>query len=225
MSPFKSLFKSSVGLDPPCSPSISGHSSHRLLSVLGFFPRLIARNIWIMCHVKNRSDNRDTATQAAHTSSRPLAPTSLPACLCVCVLRAYLPRICASDGAHVFMHSGRTGAACNSSPACRSKEHSRCSDVSARENKQNRGHFIQDRGTVKIRSGPSPPPPPKQGLRCAGHSSTPPEGGEARGSLFCRMFVQPAFQTHKSFTRDFMYVCSRGPSPSPSPSVIVWEPI
>lgn len=117
---------------------------------LGSFPHLIAKDIWIMRRVKNSSDNSDTAAQTAHTSAGPLPP--LPA-------RVYFLRICASDGAHVFMHSGRTGAACNSSPACRSKEHSRCSDVSPRENKQNRGHFIQDGGTVKIRAGTPPPHP------------------------------------------------------------------
>lgn len=114
------------------------------------------------------------------------------------------------------MHSGRTGAACNSSPACHSKEHSRCSDVSPRENKQNRGHFFQDRRDCQNKSGPLLPlqnrdsvvrvtvRPLLKGARR--------EGGGA-GGLFCRMFVQPAFQTHKSFTRDFMCVCSRAPPP------------
>lgn len=144
--------------------------------LLALFPP--SEDIWTMRHVKNSPDNSDTATQTVHTSTLGPSPSSSSSS-CSCV---YFLRICASDGAHVFMHSGRTGAACNSSPACRSKEHSRCSDVSPRENKQNRGHFIQDGGTVKIRadlSSPSldPPPSSKQGLLCADHSSTSPEGG------------------------------------------------
>lgn len=90
-------------------------------------------------------------TQQRKRHTHQAVPSSPFLLVCVC---AYLLRICASDGAHVFMHSGRTGAACNSSPACRSKEHSRCSDVSPRENKQNRGHFFQDRRDCQNKSGP-----------------------------------------------------------------------
>lgn len=127
--------------------------------------------------------------------------------LLVCV---YFLRICASDSAHVFMHSGRTGAACNSSPACRSKEHSRCSDVSPRENKQNRVHFIQDGGTVKIRADPLriPPHPPKTGTPLCGSQVDLSWRGQREG-CFARCLFDLQFKRIKVFTRDFMHVCSQ----------------
>lgn len=61
-----------------------------------------------------------------------------PPCVCVCVSLW----VCTCVYAFLF-----TSAACNSSPACCSKDRLRCFSL---ENKQNRDHFLQNRGTVKI---------------------------------------------------------------------------
>lgn len=155
------------------------------------------------------SNNNDTATQAGHTPSRPLLPFLL---MCMCVRTC-----CASARPTAHMCLCILAAPVQLVTLAQRVAPRNTADVQmfllGKTNKTGAILFGTG-GTVKIRAGP----PPKQGLRYAGHSWTSPIGGEARGWLFGRMFVQPAFVTHKSFTRDFMCVCSRAPPP-PAPTL------